>query len=418
MLKDYSTRKNHAHKIYYYFYFVKMWDMAIIYCCQIPMDIRENRYVAYTYMETVFPFQDTFRLMCVSTDADTDGGRALDRRTAMTTPGRENNWAENLGAVNHTFLREVVCGNHRTVPGILGKGTAIHIGPLRAMRPVLFEEHSDFEKQRDRRVKEELWRDFVIDIDLDDYDKEEPGPVRFCACVGKKKSCPVCWRYIQAAHAFIEYRLHDRFGVTSERMLWVKSGNKGAHCWIGLRRFSRVPRDLRLAMIAQLTSLPESLDAPADIDDFRALVKKVLTPFLDRVLVDVRFHVVIRGVISVKFGMLAGNIPSAIKNAKSLYTWLRSIIHASWANQVKLYLLRVLVAPRYDKAVMADSSHCAKVPFSVNSSTLRVSIPIIDIGNIQKPPLVSQVVKDPSLIQGELDLFKRWVRAYVGTVLT
>jgi len=379
------------------------------------MDNQANRQDVYTYMETLFPFETVFQLMCVSTNIQADGKRALERRTGMTAPAIKSGWVENLGAVNHVFLRGVVCGNHRTVPGILGKGTAIHIGPLRGSRPVLFEEHSEFEKKRDNRVKEEQWRDFVIDIDLDDYDMTDKGAVRFCACVGKKKSCPVCWRYIQAAHAFIEHRLRDRFGVSPESTLWVKSGNKGAHCWIGLPRFSRAPKELRLAMISQLTSLPGSLDTSEDTADFHVLVKKALTPFLNCVLVDVRFHVVIRDVVSREFGMLAGNIPATTRTAKELYTWLRSMNNSSWVNQVKLHLLRVLVAPRYDKAVLTDSSHCTKVPFSVNSGTLRVSIPIINTSDIRKPPLVSQVIKNPSLIQEETELFKKWVKAYVGT---
>lgn len=378
------------------------------------MDTLSNRKTAYAYMETLFPYETVFKLLCASVDVKEHRSRVLQRRTAMTAPGRQNDWVEALGATSPEHLRKVTCGERETPSGVLARGTAIHVGPVVTPRLTLIEEPSAFEEHRGSRPSTEVWRDFVIDIDLDDYDDGTINEaVRFCACAGKKKSCPVCWRYIQASHAFLKHRLKDRFGVDPESLLWVKSGNKGAHCWIGIQRFARMSKELRPVVMSQLTQLPETLDRPRDTADFRVLVDTALTPFLDTTLKDIRFHRVLRDVLSKKFGMLAGDVPGSVSSASDLYTWMRRLSGTSWANDVKLHMLRVFIAPRYDKGVLSTSIHLAKVPFSVNSSTLRVSIPIVDIRNVRKPPLASQVTTHPSLIQAELALFERWTMRYL-----
>lgn len=380
--------------------------LVTVYLWTHDMDDLNTRKLAYNYMENSFPFDLVFRLLNAF-------GMSLHRRTAMTAPARDRPWVEKLGASSARKLRDVVCGMASTPSSILARGTSIHIGPGVGPRPPLYEHHSTFEEMRASTNCVELWRDFVIDIDLDDYDDATNVAVRFCACSGKKKSCPVCWCYIQAAHAFLSWRLQNRFGIHPESMLWVKSGNKGAHCWIGLSRLARLDRNLRSLVMDQLVALPESLETEEEKEDIRMLVKNALTPLLNSKLRDGRFRKLLKDIVGDKFGILAGDIPDDVESALGLYRWLRKQQGVHWANEVKLYLLAVLTKPRYDKAVIADAGHCTKVPFSINSSTLRVSVPIVDIRNTKKPPLVKQVVQDPTLINPEIALFEKWIGGYI-----
>lgn len=66
-------------------------------------------------------------------------------------------------------------------------------------------------------------REYVIDIDMNDYDD-----IRTC-CQGKKL-CKRCWTYIKAAYEVLKQLLEKCFGFT--HVLWVFSGRRGLHAWV------------------------------------------------------------------------------------------------------------------------------------------------------------------------------------------
>lgn len=66
-------------------------------------------------------------------------------------------------------------------------------------------------------------REFIIDIDMDDYDH-----IRTC-CKGKKL-CKKCWNYIKSAYYVLKKILKEAFGFV--HILWVFSGRRGLHAWI------------------------------------------------------------------------------------------------------------------------------------------------------------------------------------------
>ena len=68
-----------------------------------------------------------------------------------------------------------------------------------------------------------LEREYVIDIDMTDYDN-----IRTC-CQGKKL-CEKCWIYIRAAYDVLKVILKETFGF--KHILWVFSGRRGLHAWV------------------------------------------------------------------------------------------------------------------------------------------------------------------------------------------
>jgi hypothetical protein len=372
---------------------------------------KTKRYAAYAYMETAFPFDIIFSLCCASLDHPRDGGRIARRRLAMYAPARDNAWVEHLNPKNAKELMLMISGKLATSKNILGRADSLHLGPIRGKPSHLIRNPSAFEQQRGSDF--EIWRDFVIDIDLDDYDSDARGTVRYCQCANKKTMCRICWVFVQAAHTFITWRLKRNFGIDDEHVaLWVKSGSKGVHCWIGSAEFAGFCPSARTSAFDLLTSMPSIQE---DHVDFETLVRIALTPLLDRCMRDVRFRRILKRVLGNEFGMLAGNVPDNVQTAEALYAWASARVSQSWMCDIQAYLMHVFVQPRCDRNVTTSPNHAVKVPFSVNNKTGRVSLPILDWNTSAKPlPLASTVAAKRSMIDAEVAYFKRWIEQYLS----
>jgi len=89
------------------------------------------------------------------------------------------------------------------------------------------------------KLFEPLQREFIIDIDLTDYDFLEVD-------VKKLETCDRCWPVMALAMRVLQRALQDDFGF--EQQLWVYSGRRGIHCWACDTRGRTMSNEVRSAV--------------------------------------------------------------------------------------------------------------------------------------------------------------------------
>lgn len=103
-----------------------------------------------------------------------------------------------------------------------------------------------------------LDREFVIDIDMSDYD-------RIRSCCSGKKLCPRCWKFMYVAYKVLKRALNEDLGFTN--ILWVFSGRRGIHAWISDERARLMRNDVRAAVT-------EYLDISVSADQADTMVQR------------------------------------------------------------------------------------------------------------------------------------------------
>jgi DNA primase small subunit len=100
-------------------------------------------------------------------------------------------------------------------------------------------------------------REFVIDIDMNDY-----NDIRTC-CTGKSL-CQKCWKFLVAAYEVLKEILEKSLGFKS--ILWVFSGRRGIHAWVSDKAAKNMSGPIR-------KSLTEYLNFTINNDKLDSLVK-------------------------------------------------------------------------------------------------------------------------------------------------
>lgn len=249
---------------------------------------------------------------------------------------------------------------------------------------------------RDRRTLRKaafhpVAKEFVIDIDLTDYDD-----VR--TCCAKARICHRCWRFITVAIKALDAALKDDLGF--RHVLWVYSGRRGAHAWVCDRRARTMDDPRRRAIASYLELVKGGAQSAKKVN-----VRRPLHPHVARSL----------GLLKDEFAadVLAGQDPwRELDGAEKLLRLLpdkplNDALRKKWAaapgrasalkwadidavaatgvsrsldvralRDAKQDIVLEYLYPRLDAEVSKHLNHLLKSPFVVHPGTGRVCVPI------------------------------------------
>jgi DNA primase small subunit len=93
-------------------------------------------------------------------------------------------------------------------------------------------------------------KELVFDIDMTDYDSVR----HYCDCKATERAaCERCWQVMVTAMKVLDHVLTHDFGFDEGAILWVYSGRRGVHCWVGDPRARRLSVEARQAIGQYLT---------------------------------------------------------------------------------------------------------------------------------------------------------------------
>ncbi|CAG9327772.1 unnamed protein product [Blepharisma stoltei] len=230
-------------------------------------------------------------------------------------------------------------------------------------------------KLRNRKQKkikyEPVEREFVIDIDMSDYDK-----VRTC-CSGAVV-CQLCWKFLELAWKTIDNILKELFGFKVN--LWVFSGRRGIHCWVCDSEARRLSDFERKSLIEFLNSGPNFSIYILNIcraifnNRFEEIIVKDQKLFENQERLD--------ECVKIINSQLGTTLKFAAKGT-SEETWaeildfINSQLDQQKIDEIKNKIYFSYLYPRLDIYVSMEISNLLKSPFSVHPKTGNISIPFL-----------------------------------------
>ncbi|KAF9998520.1 hypothetical protein BGZ65_005989, partial [Modicella reniformis] len=258
-------------------------------------------------------------------------------------------------------------------------------------------------------------KEMVFDIDMTDYDE-----IRTCCSGGNV--CTSCWEFMTVAMKIIDAALRNDFAF--KHLLWVYSGRRGIHCWVGDERARVMTNDQRKAIVSYLEVIKGGTNQGRKVK-----LPKQLHPSLSRAYDTVKGHfsnLVFSSQDILKkpehWEKVLSIIPDEEVQARARAAWedaptrapsqkwqdLKTIIgdvssNSSKKSQLLENILRDIifqyVYPRLDEKVSTDIRHLLKSPFCIHPLTGRVCVPIPietceNFDPISFPPTVPKLVKE------------------------
>jgi len=240
--------------------------------------------------------------------------------------------------------------------------------------------------EEDSEITQQIKKEFIIDIDINDYDT-----VRSCCC--EKNFCTKCWILLEIAYKIICRRLAPLV-KEEENILPVFSGGRGLHVIIYKRSFSKYNQTERKDLLYQIKTL--KYKSEQEDEKVLEILKDGLNRYLQQQPIEKepeKWKEIIRKT-------LMGN--SDYKNEIEKFFYIlnspelfeKRIIEKfykySWRRDVKnwwvLYdLAREIFAPRIDTEVTTAMWHLYKAPYSPHPRTGKIALPIPDMEKSYNP---------------------------------
>ena len=279
-------------------------------------------------------------------------------------------------------------------------------------------------------------KELVFDIDLCDYDEYD---IRHCDCRNKKILCDICWLLIEGVVEVLSYFMKDILGYKS--LMWVFSGGKGIHCWINDQQALSLSEQERKNIIKLVTMNDDKTMLNRLTEPLNPLMKRLYDNRLEKLFIEEglkkRDILNNKGFIDRIFKMLDminTNLKSFLSKEwysidgtiSSIDKWskLVAIITNTKQRQQKqvnpcVFIVFRLLYPILDEQVTSSLSHLIKSPFSINSSSTRISIPLVENDiktlKIEQLPTLQGFIKDNGkndLFNNGITILKQWINKY------
>ncbi|KAF9425675.1 hypothetical protein BGZ94_007313 [Podila epigama] len=235
-------------------------------------------------------------------------------------------------------------------------------------------------------------KELVFDIDMTDYDE-----IRTCCSGGDV--CTRCWEFMTVAMKIIDAVLRDDFGF--KHLLWVYSGRRGIHCWIGDERARVMNNEQRKAIVSYIEVIKGGAQQGRKVK-----LPNLLHPSLSRAyeVIGQHFPSIMfesQDILteSVNWEKVLAIIPddaiqaslrsewekTPTRGAAMRWTDLKDAIGNAIADSPKKKQLLEHIPrdimfqytyPRLDEKVSTNINHLLKSPFCVHPITGRVCVPI------------------------------------------
>lgn len=267
--------------------------------------------------------------------------------------------------------------------------TRFEIGPVYSTNP------------RDRKGRpgtqmKPVAKELVFDIDMTDYDD-----VR--TCCSKANICHKCWAFITMAIKVVDTSLREDFGF--EHILWVYSGRRGAHAWVGDYKARQLSDDRRKAIAGYLEVVKgndrsgKRVNLKRPLHPHIARSVKILEPYFNQTtLIDQDVFLGDQAVERLLSLLPDKKLCDALRrkwdstpDRASTSKWNDIVTLAKTINGLDARALKdarydiVLeyTYPRLDAEVSKKMIHLLKSPFVVHPGTGRICVPI-DGRNIEE----------------------------------
>mgnify|MGYP003589331234 CR=1 FL=1 len=347
---------------------------TIVHYEQHVKTIREKLDLMSQYYQNLFPFNQLFEWIHCRTKPEDRCKREI-----------------SYIARSQIDINEEFCIRHRGYRDVhVFKSEVLKLLPLRIDIGPEFNLHSS------EANKVPAKREYVIDIDMSDYDN-----LRTC-CQGKTlRRC--CWKFMVAAYEVLKMILEEAFGF--KHILWVFSGRRGIHAWVCDEEAARMPNPLRKAITNFLNFsvnnekmnvlLKEDLLKKRSyslLEKTYAILEKYRNFLLEeqKVLqkpaVFNRVLTIAEKYVEMPFTESDQNEIAAIHDPQLQYKTLLDKIKINIRPEmdIRKFDLEFVVGflyPKIDAHVSAEMNHLLKAPFNIHMDSLKLSVPLIDVEN-------------------------------------